>query len=333
MLPQAQIDKASQQIQAVIDEVQKLVIGQSRLVRNLMVALLSRGHILLEWVPGLAKTLSIETLSRAVWLSFSRIQFTPDLLPSDLIGTKVFDQAKVEFFTKKWPIFANLVLADEINRAPAKVQSALLEAMAERQVTIGEDRFKLDLPFVVMATQNPLEQEGTYSLPEAQLDRFLLKTVITYPNETEELQIMQQMTISELPKIVSVMTKKEILELQKLSEQIHVAEAIYMYVKNIVFATRFPEQFELEEIKPYIAFGASPRASLALIQCAKVLALMSGRNYVIPEDIKEIAYDVLRHRILLSFEALAQDISSEQLITTILQTIPLVEEQSFTSTV
>jgi len=205
--------------------------------------------------------------------------------------------------------------------------------MAERQVTIGEDRFKLDLPFVVMATQNPLEQEGTYSLPEAQLDRFLLKTVITYPNETEELQIMQQMTISELPKIVSVMTKKEILELQKLSEQIHVAEAIYMYVKNIVFATRFPEQFELEEIKPYIAFGASPRASLALIQCAKVLALMSGRNYVIPEDIKEIAYDVLRHRILLSFEALAQDISSEQLITTILQTIPLVEEQSFTSTV
>jgi MoxR-like ATPase len=274
----------------------------------------------------LAKTLSIETLSKAIGVSFSRIQFTPDLLPSDLLGTRVFDPAKVDFVTRKGPIFANLVLADEINRAPAKVQSALLEAMAERQVTIGEEKFVLDAPFVVMATQNPLEQEGTYSLPEAQLDRFLLKTVITYPTAEEEIQIMQQMSSADLPAITKMMSKKQILELQRVVEQIYVSDALYQYVKNIVFATRFPAQYGLDELVSYIEWGVSPRASLALIQCAKVLALIAGRAYVLPEDIKEIAHEVMRHRLVLSFEALAADVQADAIITKILQTVPLVEE-------
>jgi len=326
MLPEETIQDAQQHIGAVMAEVQKMVIGQSRLVRNLVIALLAKGHILLEWVPGLAKTLSIETLSKAIGVHFSRIQFTPDLLPSDLLWTRVFDPAKVDFVTRKGPIFANLVLADEINRAPAKVQSALLEAMAERQVTIGEEKFLLDAPFVVMATQNPLEQEWTYSLPEAQLDRFLLKTVITYPTPEEEIQIMQQMGKSDLPAIWKMMSKKQILELQALVEQIYVSDALYQYVKNIVFATRFPEQYGLDELRAYIDRGVSPRASLALIQCAKVLALMAWRPYVLPEDIKEIAHEVMRHRLVLSFEALAADMQADEIITKILQTVPLVEE-------
>jgi MoxR-like ATPase len=326
MLPEETIQDAQQQIGAVMSEVQKMVIGQSRLVRNLVIALLAKGHILLEWVPGLAKTLSIETLSKALGVQFSRIQFTPDLLPSDLLGTRVFDPATVDFVTRKGPIFANLVLADEINRAPAKVQSALLEAMAERQVTIGEEKFVLDAPFVVMATQNPLEQEGTYSLPEAQLDRFLLKTVITYPTPEEEIHIMQQMGKSDLPAIGKMMSKKHILELQALVEQIYVSDALYQYVKNIVFATRFPEQYGLDELCAYIDRGVSPRASLALIQCAKVLALMAWRPHVLPEDIKEIAHEVMRHRLVLSFEALAADMQADEIITKILQTVPLVEE-------
>ncbi len=326
MLPEETIQNAQQQIATVVAEVQKIVIGQSRLVRNLVVALLAKGHILLEWVPWLAKTLSIETLSKAIGVSFSRIQFTPDLLPSDLLGTRVFDPAKVDFVTRKGPIFANLVLADEINRAPAKVQSALLEAMAERQVTIGEEKFVLDAPFVVMATQNPLEQEGTYSLPEAQLDRFLLKTVITYPTPEEEIQIMQQMSSADLPAITKMMSKKQILELQRVVEQIYVSDALYQYVKNIVFATRFPAQYWLDELVSYIDWGVSPRASLALIHCAKVLALIAGRAYVLPEDIKEIAHEVMRHRLVLSFEALAADVQADDIITKILQTVPLVEE-------
>lgn len=326
MLPEETIQDAQQQIATVVAEVQKIVIGQSRLVRNLVVALLAKGHILLEWVPWLAKTLSIETLSKAIGVSFSRIQFTPDLLPSDLLGTRVFDPAKVDFVTRKGPIFANLVLADEINRAPAKVQSALLEAMAERQVTIGEEKFLLDAPFVVMATQNPLEQEGTYLLPEAQLDRFLLKTVITYPTPEEEIQIMQQMSSADLPAITKMMSKKQILELQRVVEQIYVSDALYQYVKNIVFATRFPGQYGLGELVSYIEWGVSPRASLALIQCAKVLALIAGRAYVLPEDIKEIAHEVMRHRLVLSFEALAVDVQADAIITKILQTVPLVQE-------
>lgn len=325
MLEQEILQDAQQQIQAVITEVQKVVVGQSRLVRNLMIALLAKGHILLEWVPGLAKTLSIETLAKTVWLTFARIQFTPDLLPSDLIGTKVFDPAKVDFVTRKWPIFAHLVLADEINRAPAKVQSALLEAMAEKQVTIGDEKCILDTPFVVMATQNPLEQEWTYSLPEAQLDRFLLKTVISYPSEEEELMIMRNMTVASLPQLEKVMNKKQLLALQTTVGEIYVSDAIYSYVKNLVFATRFPEQWGVASLKPYIAFWASPRASLAMIQCAKVIALMQGRAYVMPEDVKDIAHEVMRHRIILSFEAIAEDISTDTIIDTILQTIPLVE--------
>jgi len=326
MLPEETIQDAQQQIATVVAEVQKIVIGQSRLVRNLVVALLAKGHILLEWVPGLAKTLSIETLSKAIWVSFSRIQFTPDLLPSDLLWTRVFDPAKVDFVTKKWPIFANLVLADEINRAPAKVQSALLEAMAERQVTIWEEKFVLDAPFVVMATQNPLEQEWTYSLPEAQLDRFLLKTVITYPTPDEEMQIMKQIWWAELPSIQKIITQKQILTLQWVVGEVYVSEALYQYVKNLVFATRYPEQYNLAELSDYIDWWVSPRASLALIQCAKVLALIAGRAYVIPEDIKEIAHEVMRHRLVLSFEALAAEVTADWIITTILDTVPLVEE-------
>lgn len=326
MLPEETIRAAQEHISATLAQVQTVVVGQTRLVRNLMIALLAKGHILLEWVPGLAKTLSIETLSKAIGVTFSRIQFTPDLLPSDLIGTKVFDPAKVDFFTKKWPIFAHLVLADEINRAPAKVQSALLEAMAERQVTIGEESFPLDVPFVVMATQNPLEQEGTYSLPEAQLDRFLLKTVITYPTPEEEIQIMKQMTTQAFPSVKKTLTKKQILDLQATVDQIYVSEALYMYVKNLVFATRFPEQYGLPELGAYIARWASPRASLALVQCGKVLALMAWRAYVLPEDIKDIAHEVMRHRLVLSFEALAEEVTADTLISKILDTVPVVEE-------
>jgi len=311
-------------LQSVMDEVAKTVVGQQRLIRNLLIALVSQGHILLEWVPGLAKTLSVETLSKVAGIAFGRVQFTPDLLPSDLTGTKVFDQKTTEFTTKKWPIFTNLLLADEINRAPAKVQSALLEAMAEKQVTIGDERLKLDSPFVVMATQNPLEQEGTYSLPEAQLDRFLLKTVIGYPTQEEEIMIMKQETGLESASLKKVLTKKKIAELQWAATSISVAEWIYTYVKNIVVATREPEANNCGDLAEYISFGVSPRASLALIKAAKVLALMEGRSYVLPEDIKEIAHDVLRHRIILSFQAIADGVTADSLIDTLLERIPVV---------
>lgn len=328
MLAEDIIQDATTQITAITNEVQKAVIWQARLVRNLIIALLAKGHILLEWVPGLAKTLSIETLSKALWVSFSRIQFTPDLLPSDLIGTRVFDPAKVDFVTRKWPIFAHLLLADEINRAPAKVQSALLEAMAERQVTIGEEKFVLDAPFVVMATQNPLEQEGTYALPEAQLDRFLLKTIITYPTPEEEIQIMQQKTVWTDAPIEALISKEQILALQNIVEQIYVSDALYSYVKNLVFATRYPTQYWLDHLSAFIEWWVSPRASLALIQCAKVVALMAWRAYLLPEDIKDVAHEAMRHRLVLRFEALATGIWPDEIITTILDTIPVVEEEA-----
>ena len=326
LLPEDTLVQANTYIQEIMQELQKRVVGQSWLLRHLIIALLAKGHILLEWVPGLAKTLSIETLSKAVWLSFSRIQFTPDLLPSDLIGTKIFHQPTHEFITKKWPLFTHLLLADEINRAPAKVQSALLEAMSERQVTIGETTYPLEEPFVVMATQNPLDQEGTYSLPEAQLDRFLLKSVVTYPTEEEELLILRQLQGVSLPEVTHVLTKEKICWLQDIVTHIYVGEAIFTYVKNLVFATRYPERFGLEELTSSIERWVSPRGSLALVQCAKVIALMEGRAYVIPEDIKEIAHEVMRHRIILSFEAVAADLTVDQLITQILETIPLVED-------
>lgn len=319
------VEEASVSLHQVIDEVQKVVFGQERLVRNLVIAMLAKWHIILEWVPGLAKTLSIETLSKTLGLSFSRIQFTPDLLPSDITGSTIYNQAINEFVIKQWPIFANLVLADEINRAPAKVQSALLEAMAEKQVTIGDKRFELERPFVVMATQNPLEQEGTYSLPEAQLDRFLLKTIIRYPSEEDELRIMKEMTKAQLPKVQTLLHVEDVLAIQQTMHEITVSDAIYTYVKNIVFATRYPEQYGVWSLEWLIQFGASPRASLALIQCGKARAMLAWRWYVLPEDIKDLAHEVLQHRILLSFDAIADEVGVNEVIDTLLHTIPVVD--------
>lgn len=299
-------------------EMQKKIVGQETLVRDLLITLFSGGHILLEGAPGLAKTLSVDTLSKIISADFQRIQFTPDLLPSDLIGAKIYNPDTKKFSVKKWPIFSNLVLADEINRAPSKVQSALLEAMAERQVTIGDTTYMLDAPFMVLATQNPIEQDGTYHLPEAQLDRFLLKTVIDYPSKEEEIQIMQKNTRGEEVTIEAILHPKDIADIQKQATDIHVQDAIYEYVRDIVFYSR-----EEEVTQKYLAYGASPRASIALIKTAKVLALMEGRDFVIPEDIKMMAYPVLRHRMLLSFEAMADGVSSDEIIDKILANVKM----------
>lgn len=305
-------------IARIQSEMQKKIIGQEMLVRDLLITLFSGGHILLEGAPGLAKTLSVDTLSKIISADFQRIQFTPDLLPSDLIGAKMYNPDTKKFSVKKWPIFSNIVLADEINRAPSKVQSALLEAMAERQVTIGDTTYMLDAPFMVLATQNPIEQDGTYNLPEAQLDRFLLKTVIDYPNKEEEIQIMQKNTRGEEVTIEAVLHPKDIAAIQKQATDIHVQDAIYEYVRDIVFYSR-----EQEVTQKYLAYGASPRASIALIKTAKVLALMEGRDFVIPEDIKMMAYPVLRHRMLLSFEAMAEGVSSDEIIDQILANVKM----------
>ena len=319
-----QIEHAHKLLNQVKHEVKKVVIWQENLIRNLLITILAKGHIILEWVPWLAKTLSISTLAKTLNLDFSRIQFTPDLLPSDLIGTKVFDQNKASFYIKKWPIFSNFVLADEINRAPSKVQSALLECMAEKQVTIWEETFKLDQPFIVLATQNPIEQEWTYNLPEAQMDRFLMKTVIDYPTPDEEIEIMKRFTNGLDEKIEKIMDKNQIFELIELVNKIYVSDNIFQYVKDIVFTSRFPEKYWLENIRNHIAFWASPRASLALIECAKVLAMMDWRDFVLPEDIKEIAYDVLRHRIILSYEAIAENITSDDIVKMILENTKVI---------
>lgn len=319
---QTQVTESSQLIQSLIAETQKVIIGQDRLMRNLVIALLARWHIILEWVPWLAKTLSIQTLGQVIWVDFSRVQFTPDLLPSDLIGVQIWNQKSNEFVTKQWPIFAHLVLADEINRAPAKVQSALLEAMAERQVTIWDESYQLDPPFVVMATMNPVEQEGTYSLPEAQLDRFLLKTVISYPSESEEIQIMKRFAATDsVAEITEILPHEHILDIQKLVDQIHVSDNIYNYVKDIVVATRKPKEKWFDSLADYIQYGASPRASLALITCAKVMALIYGRTFVIPEDIQEIIEDVLQHRLILSFDAIADGVSVQQIIAEVVKSV------------
>ena len=300
-------------------EMKKAIIGQDKLVRDLLIGLFGKWHILLEWVPGLWKTLSVSTLAKIVDADFNRIQFTPDLLPSDLIGARVYNQNTWDFSIKKWPIFANFILADEINRAPAKVQSALLEAMAERQVTISDETFILDKPFMVLATQNPIEQDGTYSLPEAQLDRFLLKTIVDYPSEEEEIDIMKNNFLYGKT-IEKQISKKDILDIQKhIEEHIFVDDAIYKYVKDIVFFTRSKKG----KIADMIEFWVSPRASIALVRCAKVLAFLEGRDFVIPEDIKEVAYPVLTHRLILSFEALAENVSKEQVIEKILKEVPL----------
>jgi MoxR-like ATPase len=315
------IAKESAFIELLNMEVQKKIIGQSKMMNSLLIGLLGNGHILLEGVPGLAKTLAIKSLSEALDGSFSRIQFTPDLLPSDVIGTQVYNIKEHEFSIKKGPVFANFVLADEINRAPAKVQSALLEAMQERQVTIGDETMQLPKPFLVLATQNPVEQEGTYPLPEAQVDRFMLKTVISYPEMEEEQIIMRQNLALQADAIQSVVSIDQIMKARELVREVYMDEKIEKYILDIVFATRFPEKYNLEKLKALIGFGASPRASINLALAAKAQAFINRRGYVIPEDVRALAYEVLRHRIGVTYEAEAENISSEDIITDILNTV------------
>lgn len=302
-------------------EMNKVIVGQKHLVESLLIGLLSDGHILLEGVPGLAKTLAITTLSKAVSADFSRIQFTPDLLPADLLGTMIYSQKNEEFVVKKGPIFTNFVLADEINRAPAKVQSALLESMQERQVTIGDHTYPLPKPFLVMATQNPIEQEGTYPLPEAQVDRFMLKVVIDYPKKAEEQMIIRQNLAQKFPEAGNIIKPEDILRAREVVKDVYMDEKIEKYIVDIVFATRFPDQYGLEKFKDMISYGGSPRASISLSMAAKAYAFIKRRGYVIPEDVRAICHDVLRHRIGLSYEAEANNINSEEIISEILNTV------------
>jgi MoxR-like ATPase len=303
-------------------EIGKVIVGQSHMVERLLIGLLSNGHILLEGVPGLAKTLSIKSLASTINTQFSRIQFTPDLLPADVVGTMIYNQQKNEFVVRKGPIFANFILADEINRAPAKVQSALLEAMQERQVTIGNSSYQLEEPFLVLATQNPIEQEGTYPLPEAQVDRFMLKVIIDYPSRTEEQAIIRQNVLGlQQPRINAVVSSQEILNARQLVRQVYMDEKVEQYIINIVFATRYPEQYNLGKMKPLISFGGSPRASINLALAAKTYAYLNKRGYVIPEDVRNICKDVLRHRIGLTYEAEAENINVEMIITEILKAV------------
>jgi MoxR-like ATPase len=315
------IEKQSSFVDALVMGMDKVIIGQKHLVESLIIGLLSDGHILLEGVPGLAKTLAIKTLSDLIKSDFSRIQFTPDLLPADVIGTMIYSQKKEEFSIKKGPIFANLILADEINRAPAKVQSALLEAMQERQVTIGENTYKLDEPFLVLATQNPIEQEGTYPLPEAQVDRFMLKVIINYPKKEEEKLIIRQNLLKDKPVVKPILTPKDIIAARDIVRQVYIDEKIERYIVDIVFATRFPQDYGLDSLKEMISFGASPRASINLALASRAYAFIKRRGYVIPEDVRAVCYDVLRHRIGLSYEAEANNMTSDEIITEILNTI------------
>jgi MoxR-like ATPase len=315
------IRKESEFIDVLFNEISKTIVGQKSMLERLVVGLLSNGHVLLEGVPGLAKTLAIKSLATSMKAKFQRIQFTPDLLPADLIGTLIYNQKDGNFAIKKGPIFANFILADEINRAPAKVQSALLEAMQERQVTIGESTFKLDDPFLVLATQNPIEQEGTYPLPEAQVDRFMLKVKITYPSREEEQKIMKLNTTSDNPLINSVINPADIIKARKLVQEIYVDEKIEKYILDIVFATRSPKDFGLDELTDLISYGGSPRASINLALGARAIAFIRRRGYVIPEDVRSICSDVLRHRIAVTYEAEAEDISSELIISKILNKI------------
>jgi ATPase, moxR family len=315
------IERESVFIDALTNEMNKVIVGQKHMVNALLIGLLGKGHILLEGVPGLAKTLSINTLAKSVHGSFSRIQFTPDLLPADVIGTMTYNIKQNEFSIKKGPIFANFVLADEINRAPAKVQSALLEAMQERQVTIGDSTFKLDAPFMVMATQNPVEQEGTYPLPEAQVDRFMLKTVIDYPKLDEEQQIMRD-NLSNIYAVVNqTVSLEQILKAQEAVREVYMDEKIEKYILDIIFATRYPEKYNLAELKLLISFGASPRGSINLAMAAKCYAFIKRRGYVIPEDVRAVVFDVLRHRIGITYEAEAENITSVEMIHKIVNTI------------
>jgi MoxR-like ATPase len=308
-------------IERLFTEMNKVIVGQTYLLERLLIAILANGHVLIEGVPGLAKTLSVKTLSDVIGTQFQRIQFTPDLLPADLIGTLIYNPKEGSFIIKKGPIFTNIVLADEINRAPSKVQSALLEAMQERQVTIGDTTYPLDDPFLVLATQNPIEQGGTYPLPEAQVDRFMLKLNIQYPSKTEEKMILERMASLHLPKAEPVITVEEIKEIRELVNSIYIDQKIKDYIVDIIFATRKPSEYKLPELKSLITYGASPRATICLSVAAKAYAFMKGRGYVIPDDIKQIGHDVLRHRVIVSYEAEAEEKTSEDIISTIFDTI------------
>ncbi len=318
---QERIERESAFVDALTMGMNTQIVGQKHLIESLLIGLLSDGHILLEGVPGLAKTLAINTLADLIKADFSRIQFTPDLLPADVLGTQIYSQKSEEFRIKKGPIFANFVLADEINRAPAKVQSALLEAMQERQITIGEDTFKLDQPFLVLATQNPIEQEGTYPLPEAQTDRFMLKVVIGYPKKEEEQQIIRQNITGEKKKVLPILSTEDIIKARNVVRDVYLDEKIEKYIVDIVFATRYPENYGLENLKSMIQFGGSPRASINLALAARAYAFIHRRGYVVPEDVRAVCYDVLRHRIGLTYEAEAQNMTTEDIITEILNKV------------
>jgi MoxR-like ATPase len=315
------IQRESSFVDLISMEMNKIIVGQKHLVESLLIGLLSDGHILLEGVPGLAKTLAINTLAQTIDAKFARIQFTPDLLPADLLGTMIYSQKKEEFMVKKGPIFTNFVLADEINRAPAKVQSALLEAMQERQITISDHTYKLEDPFLVMATQNPIEQEGTYRLPEAQVDRFMLKVVLNYPKKEEEKLIIQLNLLKEFPKANAVVKPGDIVRARDVVKDVYMDEKIQKYIIDIVFSTREPEAHGLAKFKEMITYGASPRASISLAQASKAFAFIKRRGYVIPEDVRAVCHDVLRHRIGLSYEAEANNLTSEEIISEILNTV------------
>jgi MoxR-like ATPase len=315
------VKEESEIIERILSEMGKIIVGQRTLLERMMIALITSGHVLLEGVPGLAKTLSIKTLSQVLDLNFSRIQFTPDLLPADLTGTLVFNPKTSDFYTRKGPLFTNLLLADEINRAPAKVQSALLEAMQELQVTIGDKSHEIEKPFLVMATQNPIEQEGTYPLPEAQIDRFLLKVKVTYPSKEEERDIVSRMAGSDPQSVQTVCSRDDVFRMNKSYKMVYMDERIKEYIINLVFATRFPGEAGLEKLKNLIQFGASPRASIYLTETSKALAFIKRRGYVTPEDVKTIGMDVLRHRIILSYEAEAEELTTDDIITEIFNNI------------
>jgi len=315
------IKKESIFVDKIINEVGKVIVGQKYMIERMLIGLLCNGHIHLEGVPGLAKTLAVKTLSAVIKTKFQRIQFTPDLLPADLIGTLIYDQSNGRFTTKKGPIFANLILADEINRSPAKVQSALLEAMQERQVTISEETFKLNDPFLVLATQNPIEQEGTYPLPEAQIDRFMLKLSIGYPTKEEELEIMRRMTRKETPQVSAIITPEEINRARQVVQDVYIDEKIERYIVDIVFATRNPKEYGLEDLEDLIEYGASPRASIYLALAAKAHAFLRHRGYVTPEDVRSIGMDVLRHRVIITYEAEAEEKSAEDIVRQVLNKI------------
>lgn len=319
-----------EKIQEVIQEVGKVVVGQSRMVNRLLIGLFTNGHILLEGVPGLAKTLTVNTLAKVLHLDFNRIQFTPDLLPSDLVGTMIYNQQKADFEVKKGPIFSNLILADEVNRSPAKVQSALLEAMQEKQVTIGETTYQLDRPFLVLATQNPVDQEGTYPLPEAQVDRFMMKVHIDYPSKADEMEVMRRMANMEFnSEVNAVLSKQDIFDIRNEINAVKMAEPLEHYIIELVFATRFPDKYGLKEEAKYIQFGVSPRASINLNLAAKAVAFMDGRDYVLPEDIKEIAEDVLNHRIILNYEAEADGINTRDIVRILMEKVPINKSVTF----